>query len=245
MLRTKIKIGPAVIFILIIAIAIPAALWCKQYYDNRYALEDYYYAIVPLDYDFTPIKSNNSKGDHVGFVTRYNLLCFNADGKSRELEFKANPDIHALYPPGTFLKISAGKRHVLAKRAIERSDIPDKALELIMANFTPSSATSPSEYADERTRQLSARNTASLSIVCALREAELIYTYTYNRDEEALAKDAAFLLDPVYKSQFRTDNEMFSEINAIVLEILLDDGTVVFSKKYNQRVEFGFENSGN
>jgi len=245
MSNKKRRIGPIISLALVLVVAIPTVLWCKQYYDNRYALEDYYYTVVPLDYDYTPVKSYNSKGDHVGFETRYKLLCFNAEGKSRELEFRANPDMHALYPPGTYLKVSAGKRHVLAKRAIVRTDIPDTALELIMANFTPSSATSPSEYADERTRQLSARNKVSLNVTCALRDTELIYTYTYNRDAVELANDAALLLDPVYKSQFKTDNAMFPEINAIVLEIMLDDGTVVFSKKYNQRVAFGYENSDN
>ena len=49
------------------------------------------------------------------------------------------------------------------------------------------------------------------------------------------------LLDPVYKSQFRTDKLTFPELTAIFLEINLTDGTVIYSQKYDKKVQFGYE----
>ena len=49
------------------------------------------------------------------------------------------------------------------------------------------------------------------------------------------------MLLPVYKSQFRADNDAFSELTAIYLIIKLDDETLVCSQKYDRRVEFSYE----
>jgi hypothetical protein len=70
---------------------------------------------------------------------------------------------------------------------------------------------------------------------------ELIYTYTYSAGAKELAEESAELLDPVYKSQFRGDKEAVPELEAIYLEIKLDNGTVIFTQRYNEMVRFGYE----
>ena len=224
-------------------------LWFKQYYDNRYVLYDYYYTVVPLDYDFTPTKMYNSNGAHMGYEKEYDLICFNADGKEKELKFRAMLNFQELYPPGTYVRVSVSKTIVLRQNALDEADVPEKAIERIKENFRPSSASSLAEYAAERTRQLAARNTPSLTISCTVdgtgtgseSGSALIYTYLYSTEASDLAEQAAEFQDPVYRAQFRTDKEAFPELTAIFLEIKLDDGTIVFSEKYDKRVKFGYE----
>jgi uncharacterized protein YxeA len=223
------------------AVLVVVVLWFKQYYDNRYVLEDYYYTVVPEGYDFTPVKVYNTNGEYMGLRSTYRLRCFSASGQERELEFTAALDMHDLYPSGTFVRVEASKQWATGKNALAESDVPTTALAMIRAAYPASSAASLSEYAEERTQQLGERNTPSLGISCAVAGGELIYTYTYSAGAKELAEESAGLLDPVYKSQFRADKEAFPALEAIFLEVKLDDGTVVFSKKYNEMVRFGYE----
>jgi uncharacterized protein YxeA len=239
--QKPIKITVVLAIAIGIVLLVAAVLWFKQYYDYRYVLEDYYYTIVPWGYDFTPEKVYTSNGEFMGLRSTYNLLCYNADGKERQLEFTVSLDMHDLYPPGTYVRVAASKQWATGKNALAESDVPTTALEKIKSSFVVPRSSSLAEYADERTGQLQARNTPSLKLSCALLENELLYTYTYSSGAQELAKEAAELLAPVYKAQFRADKEAFPELEAIVLEIKLDDGTVVFSNKYNEKVRFGYE----
>jgi len=223
------------------ALIIAGAVWFKQYYDNTYVVDDYYYTVVPLDYDYTPEVSYDSNGHPRGYEKEYTLTCYNADGNERELSFRVLLDFQELYPPGTYVRVSVSKTTVLQQNALAEADVPGAALEKIQENFIPSSASTLAEYADERTRQLSAQDTPSLAITCVAQEDTLVYTYQYPTGARDLAETAAELQDFVYRAQFRTDKDLFPELAAIFLEIKLDDGTVIFSQKYDQRVEFGYE----
>ena len=228
------------IVLAVLALALVVAiLFFKRYYDYRYVLDDYYYTVVPLDYNITPYR--DTQGDR---VTDYTLECYNADGETRELDFSVLIDAHNsdLYPPGTFLKVSVSKQMVIGRRALDETSVPEKALEMIRINYTPTAASSLAQYADGRTRQLAAQETASLKISCIADGATLSYTYVYNSYAKELAEAAAQLLDPVYSVQFRTDKQAFSELTAIFLEIKLSDGTAVFSQKSDTRVTFDYEN---
>ena len=66
--------------------------------------------------------------------------------------------------------------------------------------------------------------------------------FIYSAGAKETAREMAELLDPVYRAQFRTDKETFPEIDAIFLEIKLDDGTMIFSQKYDEIVRFAYEN---
>ena len=221
----------------VIILTIPVALFAKRYYDNRYVLDDYFYTVVPLDYDLTPAT------DKGGRFTGYTLACFNAGGEERELSFQVLIDAHKsdLYPPGTFIRVSVSKQLVIGRRAVDEGDVPEKAHSMIRSGFAPSSAASLIEYAEERTRQLAVKNNACTTLSCAAYGIALTYTYVYDTEEKASAETAAGLLDPVYAAQFRTDKDAFPELAAIYLEVKLGDGTVIFSQKYDKRVEFDYE----
>jgi len=224
----------------VIVVAVPIVIFAKLYYDARYVLDDYFYTVVPLDYDITPTI------DAGGRTTDYALLGYNADGEARELAFSVLIDAHKsdLYPPGTFIRVDVSKQLVIGRRAIDEAGIPEKAAEKIRAGFAPVSASSLPEYADERTSRLAVKNTASLTVSCVADGSALSYIYTYNAGERSAVEAAAELLDPVYFVQFRTDKDAFPELTAIYLEIRLDDGTTVFSQRYDTRVEFDYEKGG-
>lgn len=234
----KRKIGRWIALAAAIVVLVPVVLFLKQYYDNRYALDDVYYTVVPLDYDITPYDDEQG-----GRMKDYVLTCYNADGEARELEFTVFIDAHGanLYPPGTFLKVRVSRQLVLDCYALDVADVPLGALERIRITFQPTTATSLVAYAQERSSQLSAIDTPSLQASCAAEGTTLVYTYRYNAAAKELAEAEASLLDPVYLAQFRADSEAFPELTAIALEVKLDDGTVVFSQSYDTRIEFTYE----
>jgi uncharacterized protein (TIGR01655 family) len=241
MLKMNIIKTIAVIMISVTVIAV--VFWFKQYYENRYVLDDYYYTVVPLDYDITPERMYNIDGAHMGYEKEYELVCYNAGGEQKTLRFRAMLRFQELYPPGTYVRVSASKTTVLRQNALDAADIPEAALNKINENFTPSSASSLTQYANERTLFLSERNTPSLKISCAPAESEnaLIYTYLYSADAKEAAEAAAEYQDFVYRAQFRADKDTFPELSAIFLEIKLDDGTLIYSQKYDKRVLFGYD----
>jgi len=239
--RKSNKAAKILVFALAAFLLASGAFWLKQYYDDRYAIEDYYYTVVPLDYDCTPERAYSSDGKYMGLEKEYSLTCYSSDGKERTLEFKAFLSMQDLYPPGTYVKVSASRKWATGKRALAEADVPETALAMIKEHFIPSSASTLSEYAGERTRQLSAWASSSTDAYCAVAGSDLVYTYIYGAEAKELALSDSELLDPVYKAQFRTDKEAFPELGAIRLLIKLEDGTVVFSKEYDKLVKFGYE----
>ncbi|MDR2492076.1 MAG: YxeA family protein [Coriobacteriales bacterium] len=232
------------VFILIgviIVLLVAGAIWLKGYYDERYALDENYYTVVPLDYKISTYDALDSEGNVRGLKSTYLLTGYSADGIKKELEFDVLVDMHELYPPGTFIKVSVSKQGVIGKEALAESDVPATARAKLSESFSPSTAPTLEAYAQERTSQLSAQNTPSLNVTCEERESVLVYTYTYNKGaRELAAKDAAYL-EPVYRAQFRTDQGVLPELSAIMLEVKLDDGTVLYFKSFDQRIAFGYE----
>jgi uncharacterized protein YxeA len=240
------KNGRRKTLLIIIAVCVAALLVLgvfalKQYYDANYVVDDHYYTIVPLDYDITPEESYDSAGVLRDYEKIYDLLCYNADGKERQLQFRAMMSFQELYPPGMYVRVSVSKTSVLGQNALAEEDIPGPALSRIQESFVPSASTALEEYAQERTRQLAARNTPSLKISCVVDGTTLVYTYTYSVGSREMAESDATLKDYVYRAQFRADQDAFPELTAIFLEVKLEDGTVIFSQKYDQRVTFNFD----
>jgi len=221
----------------VIIVMIPLVILAKRYYDYRYVLDDCFYTVVPLDYDITPHR------DRGGRLTEYTLTGYNADGEAGELSFPVLIDTHKadLYPPGTYMMVSVSKQLVIGRRAVDKNDVPEKAMEKIRTGFAPSAASSPDEYAKERTGQLTAVNTIPLNVSCIADGSVLVYTYVYAEDAKESAEAAAQLLDPVYSVQFRTDKDTIPELTAIILRIELAGGTIVYSQKYDTRVMFDYE----
>jgi len=239
--RSKRRALLTIVLAVIVIAAVPAVLFAKRYYDSRYVLDDYFYSAVPPDYDITP---HRDKG---GRVTEYTLLCYNSEGEARELSFSVLIDAHNsdLYPPGTFIRVGVSKQLVIGRRAVDEASVPKKALEKIKAGFAYTTATSLSEYAEERARRLASVNAGSAAVSCSAEGTALIYHYVYDMAEKDLAEAGAGLLDPVYYVQFRADKDAVAELTAIFLKIELADGTEIFSQKYDSRVMFDYEKPDN
>lgn len=259
----KRKIGRWVVLAVAVVVVVAAVIFFKQYYDQRYAVAETYYTVVPLDYDITP--HVDAQG---GRLKDYTLTGYDAAGQARTLEFTVLVDAHGanLYPGGTYLQIDTSQQLVLNCRALDVSAVPATAAEKIAAGFVPSPAATLPDYAAERTGQLVAGDTGAAQATCTADGDTLVYTYVYGGgaggadgaasgdgsadgadgaasggDAQAQAEAAANLLDPVYTAQFRADQQAFSELTAIELVVKLNDGTVVFSKQYDTRIEFGYE----
>jgi len=237
-MNKKRKMWRWIVLAAVVLVALQLVFLLKQYYDDRYVLYDHYYTVVPPDYDITPYQDKQG-----GRVTEYALICYNADGEARELEFSVLIDAHNsdLYPSGTYLRVSVSKQLVIGRRAVDETDIPKKAMENIKSDYVPDSVPLLDEYAEVRTRRLAAKNTPSLNVSCAADGTTLIYTYTFGAYAKELAEAASDVLDPVYYVQFRADKKAYPELTAIILDIKLDDGTVIFSQHYDKRVEFDYE----
>jgi uncharacterized protein YxeA len=235
----KLVIG--IIVGLVVLLIAAGVLWMKQYYDYNYALEDNYYVVVPLDWDVMPYDALDDKGNVMGLKASYELTGYSADGKARDLQFDVLLDMHDLYPPGTYIQVSASKRGVTSKVALDESQVPAAALALLKQGFKPSSAPTLAAYAEERSRQLSARNTPSVKLSCELQESTLVYSYVYEPGARGMAEHDAKYISPIYKAQFRTDKQAFPELTAVFLEVKLADGTVILSEKHDTVVRFGYE----
>lgn len=230
-----------IILIIVLAIVIPTTIFAKQYYDVRYALEGTYYTVIPLDYDLTP---QRDKFDNR--YTSYTLPCYDADGRVRVLEFRINVDANPvhLYPPGTFVRVDASRSIVLEQLACDVSDVPQGALQKIKENYTPYSVSSLEDYASQRTKVLSARNTPSVTVSCTAGTdgaSTLTYTYVYSYNAKYLAEEMAGLIEPVYLAQFRADKLVYPNLTAIFVEIKLDNGTVIYSQKFDEYIYFNYE----
>jgi len=236
--KKKRKTGCFVLAAAAVIVLIPLVLLFKRYYDYRYVLDDYYYTVVPYGYDITPYRDVQG-----GRITEYELVCFNADGEKRELTFMVFIDAHNsnLYPEGTFLRVSVSKQFVLGRRALDEETVPEKAREKIKESYTELDPLSITEYAEVSTRRLAAKNTPSLAVSCVSDGSSLIYTYSYAAGARELAEVSADLLDPVYLAQFRADKKAVPELTAIFLEIKLEDSTIIFSQRYDTRIEFDYE----
>ncbi|MDR0249262.1 MAG: DUF1093 domain-containing protein [Oscillospiraceae bacterium] len=111
---------------------IAAAVWGRQYYNDRYVGADYY-ARVPADYDVTPETLYSDSGEDVGLGKVYSLTAYDPQGEPRTAEFIVHADRSALPQPGAYLYIGASRQIVLSWSLINEGDIPPAALEKLKA----------------------------------------------------------------------------------------------------------------
>jgi uncharacterized protein (TIGR01655 family) len=115
---------------------VAVAVWGRQYYIDRYVGADYY-AMVPLDYDMTPVPVKTMDGKEIGTAIAYKLTTYNEQGEAKAVEFRVNdPDSDISRgeeqpQPGTFLLVKASKQLVVGWSAIAESEVPEKALSLL------------------------------------------------------------------------------------------------------------------
>lgn len=223
------------------ALVVVLATTLKGYYDARYVEDRAYYTVIPRDYDYTPHRVLDSQGVERDWACDYLLTCYDADGAARELEFRAMLRYQELYPPGTYVRVSVSQASVLGQRALDRSEVPEEALERLDVIYQPTTAATLPDYALEQSGYLSRRETPSLGIGCRAEGDALVYTYTYDAQARELAEDAAVALDLAYRAQFRADKDACPGLSAIYLEVRLSDGTLLFTQKYDRRVTYGYD----
>jgi len=126
-----------VIMAAVIALFAAAALG-RQYYGARYVGTDYY-AMVPPDYDMTPVAILNRDGRDTGETgIRYSLTAYGMQGEAKSVSFTVySPESgfsrgEVQPQPGTYLWISASRQLVVKWGATDESDIPEKAMKMIM-----------------------------------------------------------------------------------------------------------------
>jgi len=130
--KTLLGIALAVGAVLLLLVAV----WGRQYYIDRYVGADYY-AMVPLDYDMTPVPVKTMDGKEIGMAIAYKLTAYNEQGEAKQVEFRVNdPDsdisLGEVQPqPGTFLLVKASKQLVVGWRVISESKVPEKALSFL------------------------------------------------------------------------------------------------------------------
>ncbi|MDR1463686.1 MAG: YxeA family protein [Oscillospiraceae bacterium] len=131
------KIVFAVLGILAAAAVILVAVKGRQYYADRYVSSDYY-AMVPLDYDMTPVMHLTDDDDQeMGLGMDYKLTAYNGQGEAKEIEFTIMDKdtgwatAGEYVPPGTYLLVKSSKLLVNGWGIIEPSEIPAAALAKI------------------------------------------------------------------------------------------------------------------
>lgn len=119
------------LFLLVfVVLVVGAAIWGKNYYNDRYVLDEYVYAQVPND-------SNASKDewlyDDSGKKTQkgkeYKLKGYNKEGKERDVEFSIPGTAEYYYKPGTIIKVSMSKTIVIGQQSVTEKNVPEKALQ--------------------------------------------------------------------------------------------------------------------
>jgi len=128
----KKKITTGIVIVIAAAVLIIAAVWVKNYYEDRYVGEDYY-AVVPLGLEITLVPQKDMDGREIGVNGfDYSLTAYNEQGEARKAEFTVTGDDLSKYPQaGAFLKIKASKTLVVGWSFVKESEVPQKALEML------------------------------------------------------------------------------------------------------------------
>ena len=120
-----------IVLVVATALVVVAAVWGKQYYENRYVGSDYY-TMVPLDFDITPEVLYSMSGEAADIGKAYSLTAYNKQGEAKTVEFSVSGEDSEKYPqPGTYLRVKASSQIVLGLSIIEESAVPEKALARI------------------------------------------------------------------------------------------------------------------
>lgn len=120
------------ILLLFLALAIGAAIWGKNYYNDRYVLDEYVYTQIPPDANATKdewLYDDNGKKTQKG--KEYQLKGYNKEGKERDVQFSIPGTAKNYYKPDTIIKVSMSKTIVIGQQIVTETDVPKKALQQI------------------------------------------------------------------------------------------------------------------
>ncbi|MGP6452581.1 YxeA family protein [Streptococcus dysgalactiae subsp. equisimilis] len=110
-----------------------SAFWAKQYYNNRYLVDDYYYTQVPLDTVNEDSYLKDEKGKAIKNLPgkEYELYGYSKSGKKIEVYFTFRGTKENYPIPGAYIQVERSKTITLGQRIIEEKDVPEKALNQI------------------------------------------------------------------------------------------------------------------
>ena len=120
-----------IIIIVAMVLVIFGAFWAKGYYNDRYLVSDCYYTQIPEDevnedswlVDKGGIKQTKGKS--------YELMGYNEQGEQHEVYFTKSGSAEDYYAPGIYIKVSMSKTITLGVEVVEKSSVPQTALEQI------------------------------------------------------------------------------------------------------------------
>lgn len=128
----KKKIG----IIIVIAVIICGAFWAKGYYNDRYVVSDSFYTQIPTDEINEDSWLVDADGVQQEKGKSYDLIGYNEAGESREVHFIQKGTAENYYAPGTYIKVNTSKTLVIGVATVEKSKVPQAALEKITSQGT-------------------------------------------------------------------------------------------------------------
>ena len=114
--------------IAVVIVIVLGAFWAKGYYNDRYVATESYYTQVPIDevnkeswlVDANGVKQEKGK--------KYDLIGYDEQGNSKELNFVVRGTPENYYTPGTYIKVDSSKTITLGESIVEKQNVPEKAL---------------------------------------------------------------------------------------------------------------------
>lgn len=104
----------------------------KNYYNDRYTLDDTYYVYIPSTQSTEIEVIYDDSGKAVDKGRNYEFIGMNKDGDTRVLSFSySTEDSSKLLQPSSFLKVEASKTIVIGQSVITEKDVPENLLETI------------------------------------------------------------------------------------------------------------------
>jgi len=126
-----------IVLIIFAVLFVLTALWGRRYYTDRYVGKDYF-TMVPYDYDMSQKPQYSMNGGEIGTGVVYDLAAYDEHGETKNVSFTVYSPESGLSrgevqpKPGEFLRIVASKQIVLRWRVIDKNEIPDAAMEIIL-----------------------------------------------------------------------------------------------------------------
>jgi len=118
------------ILLVFVVLVVGTAIWGKNYYNDRYVLNEYVYAQVPADSNTTKDEwLYDSSGKKTQKGKEYKLKGYNKEGKERDVQFSVSGTAKNYYQPGTIIKVSMSKTIVIGQQSVPEKDVPEKALK--------------------------------------------------------------------------------------------------------------------
>lgn len=109
------------------------AFQAKNYYNNRYVVSDSFYTQIPADEVNEDAWLLDADGVPQEKGKRYTLIGYNEAGEPQEISFTQTGSAEDYYAPETYIKANTSKTIVVCVETVDKSAVPQAALEKIAA----------------------------------------------------------------------------------------------------------------